>query len=100
MGFVHQASRYRGKANYREALFLQYGKSTATILDGFVADQVIVLRAFLAMAGAFDPGNSAKRSGTILLPMLMPTALSQSRQQVYGAKHFSSEDVVRVSNVA
>ncbi len=53
MGFVHQASRYRGKANYREALFLAYGKSTATILDGFVADQVIVLRAFLAMAGAF-----------------------------------------------
>jgi hypothetical protein len=53
MGFVHQASRYRGKANYREALFLAYGTSTATILQGFVGDQAIVLRAFLAMAGAF-----------------------------------------------
>jgi len=53
MGFVHQASRYRGKANYREALFLAYGKSTETILQGFVADQAVVLRAFLAMAGAF-----------------------------------------------
>lgn len=53
MGFVHQASRYRGKANYREALFLAYGKSTGKILEGFVTDQAIVLRAFLAMAGAF-----------------------------------------------
>ncbi len=53
MGFIHQASRYRGKANYREALFLAYGKSTETILQGFVADQAIVLEGFLAMAGAF-----------------------------------------------
>jgi hypothetical protein len=52
-GFLHQASRYRGKANYREALFLAYGKSTNSILAGYVADQAFVLRAFLAMAGAF-----------------------------------------------
>lgn len=53
IGFVHQAARYRGKANYREALFLAYGASTETILKGFVADQASVLRTFLAMAGAF-----------------------------------------------
>lgn len=53
IGFIHQASRYRGKANYREALFLAYGKSTGTILEGFLLDQAVVLRAFLAMAGAF-----------------------------------------------
>ncbi|MDX0893205.1 hypothetical protein ACVMB3_000288 [Sinorhizobium meliloti] len=53
MGFVHQASRYRGKANYREALFLAYGKGTEKTLRGFVSDQTAVLRAFLAMAGAF-----------------------------------------------
>jgi hypothetical protein len=53
MGFLHQASRYRGKANYREALFLAYGSSTETILGGFVSNQAAVLRAFLAMAGAF-----------------------------------------------
>lgn len=53
IGFVHQASRYRGKANYREALFLAYGKSTENTLRGFVSDQAAVLRAFLAMAGAF-----------------------------------------------
>lgn len=62
MGFVHQASRYRGKANYREALFLAYGQNTETILQGFVADQATVLRAFLAMAGAF----ASRKLGKVL----------------------------------
>ena len=53
IGFVHQAARYRGKANYREALFLAYGAGTETILSGFVEDMSVVLQAFLAMAGAF-----------------------------------------------
>lgn len=53
IGFVHQAARYRGKANYREALFLAYGSGTETILSGFVEDMSVVLQAFLAMAGAF-----------------------------------------------
>ncbi|MEO9492022.1 MAG: hypothetical protein ABJM26_00505 [Anderseniella sp.] len=53
VGFLHQASRYRGKANYREALFLAYGASTETYLSGFVGDLCVVLKAFLAMAGAF-----------------------------------------------
>lgn len=53
IGFVHQAARYRGKANYREALFLAYGSSTETILFGYVEDMHSVLKAFLAMAGAF-----------------------------------------------
>ena len=53
IGFVHQASRYRGKANYREALFLAYGLGTETILSGFIEDMTAILRAFLAMAGAF-----------------------------------------------
>ncbi|TIQ03832.1 hypothetical protein [Mesorhizobium sp.] len=53
VGFIHQASRYRGKANYREALFLAYGSSTETLLTGFTDDLAAVLRGFLAMAGAF-----------------------------------------------
>lgn len=60
MGFIHQAARYRGKANYREALFLAYGNNTETILKGFVADQATVLRAFLAMAGAFTSRKLGK----------------------------------------
>lgn len=53
VGFVHQASRYRGKANYREALFLAYGPTTETMLSNFADDMSAVLRAFVAMAGAF-----------------------------------------------
>lgn len=57
--FLHQAFRYRGKANYREALFLGYGKRAETLLNGYPDDLVIVLRGFVAMAGAFV----AKRIG-------------------------------------
>lgn len=53
IGFVHQASRYRGKANYREALFLAYGPGTESALSGYVDNMHAVLRAFVAMAGAF-----------------------------------------------
>ena len=53
VGFIHQAARYRGKANYREALFLAYGSGTEKILSGYLEDMHAVLRAFLAMAGAF-----------------------------------------------
>jgi hypothetical protein len=53
MGFLHQAFRYRGKANYREALFLAHGKKTEAAMEHFISDQAIVLRAFVAMAGAF-----------------------------------------------
>jgi hypothetical protein len=57
--FLHQAFRYRGKANYREALFLGYGKNAETLLNGYPDDLAIVLRGFVAMAGAFV----AKRIG-------------------------------------
>ena len=60
--FLHQAFRYRGKANYREALFLGYGNDTETLLDGYIDDLAIVLRGFVAMAGAFV----AKRIGQSL----------------------------------
>jgi hypothetical protein len=60
--FLHQAFRYREKANYREALFLGYGNGTETLLDGYIDDLVIVLRGFVAMAGAFV----AKRIGQSL----------------------------------
>ena len=59
---LHQSIRYRGKANYREALFLGYGKTTETLLDGFADDLAIVLSGFVAMAGAFV----AKRLGQSL----------------------------------
>jgi hypothetical protein len=53
IAFLHQASRYRGKANYRDAIYLAYGSSVPTQLSGFVDDMLLVLKAFGAMAGAF-----------------------------------------------
>lgn len=53
MGFLHQAFRYRGKANYRDALFLGYGKTTETTLAGYIDDLSIVLDAFVTCAGVF-----------------------------------------------
>lgn len=53
LGFIHQAFRYRGKANYREALFISYGNHVEPMLDNFNTDLFSVLEAFLCMAGAF-----------------------------------------------
>ncbi len=52
-GFVHQAFRYRGKANYREALFISYGSQVAPMLTDFYTDLFTVLGGFLTMSGAF-----------------------------------------------
>lgn len=53
IGFIHQAFRYRGKANYREALFLAYGRGIEPTIHEFLLDQTEVLKSFVAMAGAF-----------------------------------------------
>lgn len=52
-GFVHQAFRYRGKANYREALFISYGNHVEAMLNRFHSDLFVALEGFLCMAGAF-----------------------------------------------
>ena len=38
IGFLHEAFRYRGKANYREALYLGYGPSIEFTLSTYVDD--------------------------------------------------------------
>lgn len=53
VGFLHEASRYRGKANYRDAIYLAYGKSVPTLLEGFVEDLQVVLKGFAAMAAGY-----------------------------------------------
>ena len=62
LAFLHQAFRYRGKANYREALFLGYGPNVEPLLSTYLDDLAVVLKAFVAMAGAF----SARRIGSPL----------------------------------
>lgn len=51
--FLHQAFRYRGKANYREALFLGYGDYVDALLSDYLDDLAVVLRGFVVMSGAF-----------------------------------------------
>jgi len=53
IAFLHQAYRYRGKANYRDAIYLAYGRSVPSQLDGFIADLARVLRAFLAILAGY-----------------------------------------------
>ncbi|QUS37853.1 hypothetical protein RPMA_02505 [Tardiphaga alba] len=53
IAFLHQASRYRTKANYRDAIFLAYGVSVPALLTDFVEDLMVVLEAFAAMAGGY-----------------------------------------------
>jgi hypothetical protein len=62
LGFLHEAFRYRGKANYRDALFLTTYAGLASIITGYIPDLEAFLRAFLSVAGAFcacrlDPTN-------------------------------------------
>ena len=59
VSFVHQAFRYRGKANYRDAVFLGYGTLTEVMLTDYIDNLASVLRGFVSMAGAF----CAKRIG-------------------------------------
>ena len=59
VSFLHQAFRYRGKANYREAVYLGYGTLTDVTLTDYIDDLASVLRGFVSMAGAF----CAKRIG-------------------------------------
>ncbi len=60
--FLHQAIRYRGKANYREALYLGYGTAVETLVSGHIRDLATVLTAFVTMAGAF----ASRRLGNAL----------------------------------
>src|SRR3546814_20513463 len=53
IAFLQQASRYRGKANYRDAIFLAYGKTVAPRHEGLVDDLPVVLEGLPAMAAGY-----------------------------------------------
>ena len=59
VAFLHEASRYRGKANYRDAIYLAYGRTVPSQLTDFIPDLTTVLKAFSCMAAAY----SSKRMG-------------------------------------
>lgn len=53
ISFAHQAIRFRGKANYREALYLAHGRTVESVVSEFTSDMADVLEAFAALAGAY-----------------------------------------------
>jgi hypothetical protein len=67
LSFLHQAYRYRGKANYRDAIFLAYGKNVPKLVDGLVKDLHSVLIGFSSMAA----GYAAVRLGKDIWEMFL-----------------------------
>jgi len=57
VNFLIQAFRYRGKANYRDSIFLSYGDNNEDLIKQFIKDLLTVSRAFLRVASYY----SAKR---------------------------------------
>ena len=53
VNFLVQAFRYRGKANYRDSVFLSYGDDRSEELNQFVLDLDTVATAFLKMASTY-----------------------------------------------
>ena len=53
VGFMHQAFRYRGKANYRDSMYLGHGTYKNSKLAKFDADLSKVLEFFVSAAGEF-----------------------------------------------
>jgi len=53
VNFLVQAFRYRGKANYRDSVFLSYGDDRSEELKQFVLDLDTVATAFLKMASTY-----------------------------------------------
>jgi hypothetical protein len=53
INFLVQAYRFRGKANYRDSLFLSYGDDRSNRLAGFCQDLFIVAKAFMRMAAFY-----------------------------------------------
>lgn len=67
IGFLHEASRYRGKANYRDAIYLAYGKSVQKLLNVFPADLAVVLISFSTMATAYIEARMGRQLWAALL---------------------------------
>lgn len=62
VGFLHQAIRHRGKANYRDALYLSYGVEHTDVLGEFIEDLRTVAEAFLKMATHYSARRVEKGS--------------------------------------
>ncbi|MFZ5637640.1 MAG: hypothetical protein ACOY82_13755 [Pseudomonadota bacterium] len=53
VNFISQATRYAGKANFRDSIFLSYGDDHESEIDRFLTDIGDVAEAFLTMASVY-----------------------------------------------
>jgi hypothetical protein len=53
VNFLVEANRYRGKANYRDSLFLSYGNDYESQIETFLVDLCNVAESFLKMTSAY-----------------------------------------------
>lgn len=53
VNFLVQAFRYRGKANYRDSIYLSYGANRTETIASFVSDLGVVAERFLTMAAHY-----------------------------------------------
>ncbi|MEQ8299381.1 MAG: hypothetical protein RH945_02440 [Hyphomonas sp.] len=84
ISFLHQASRYRGKANYRDAIYLAYGKNVPKIVDDLADDLIKVSTAFSCMAAAYCSKRlGAPVWGDLLSDLDSKQALSLSASSVW-----------------
>lgn len=60
VNFLVQAFRFRGKANYRDSVFLSYGDDKSDELKQFVLDLDTVATAFLKMASTYSKARVHK----------------------------------------
>ncbi|MCP5273948.1 MAG: hypothetical protein H6936_03650 [Burkholderiales bacterium] len=48
--FLHQAFRFRGKANYRDAIYLSYGRENSDRISELIENLIISLKSFIMMS--------------------------------------------------
>jgi hypothetical protein len=60
VNYLFQAFRYRGKANYRDSIFLSYGNSYEDKMDLFVSDLKDVTAAFIRVASIYSQKRVVK----------------------------------------
>lgn len=53
VGFLHQAYRYRGKAHYRDAIYLSYGEDQTQLISKLNNDLYLTLSSFIRMASHY-----------------------------------------------
>ncbi|MED7788126.1 hypothetical protein [Francisella sp. 19X1-34] len=67
VNFLNQAFRFRGKANYRDSLFLSYGDDNTTKLITFIEDLFTISKSFLKVSAYYSSRKVEKGSWKLFI---------------------------------